>query len=222
MGFRLRDGIHWCDCEGRAVFLDVGADRYFCLPSAANKAFMRLAHEQLRHEDADALEMLCVKDVLVEASGRDALRSPARIDVPTHNLALEPGRRASLALMLTAVISEAIASRMLRTRSFADVLARNHGLAGKRSVSACRQQEAARSIAKAEEAIAFVTTLRDRCLVRALSVQSLCARRGVSSKLVFGVIAHPFSAHCWVQRDGAVLVGDYEQARLYTPILVLE
>jgi hypothetical protein len=36
------------------------------------------------------------------------------------------------------------------------------------------------------------------------------------------VIAHPFAAHCWVQLGDAVLIGGYEQARLYTPILVIE
>lgn len=222
MAFQLRDDIHWCDCAGRAVFLDVAADRYFCLPSAANDAFMRLAHEQLRPEDATALEWLCRQSVLIESSATNALRAPPRIDAPTHDLAMEPGRRAGVLLLLMAIISEAIASRMLRTGSFADTLATIRGLSRKRKVDCRSQRDAARSIAKAEELIAFVTSLRDRCLVRALSVHSLCARRGISSKLVFGVIAHPFSAHCWVQSDNGVLVGDYEQARLYTPILVLE
>jgi hypothetical protein len=44
----------------------------------------------------------------------------------------------------------------------------------------------------------------------------------VAAKLVLGVVAHPFTAHCWVQLGTAVLVGGFEQARLYTPILVVE
>jgi hypothetical protein len=221
MGFQLRDGIHWCDCEGRAIFLDVDADRYFCLPSAANEAFMRLADEQLRPEDAADFKTLCSRGVLVESDGPNALRSPPRIDAPTHDLAVVPGRGPSLALVVHALISRAVASRTLSTRSFADVLARARDQAKSRS-SGYGRREAARRIARAEEAITLLTTVRDKCLVRALAVHSLCARYGVSSKLVFGVIAHPFSAHCWVQSDCAVLVGDHEQARLYTPILVLE
>ena len=222
MGYQLREGVHWCDCDGRAIFLDVNADRYFCLPSAANEAFIRLAQEQHRPEDGAALKMLGSRGVLVESSGIDALRAPPSIDAPTHDLALEPGDPASLALMVKALVTEAVASRLLRTHSFADTLATIQASAGKDKLSWGSERKAARSIAKAEQAIAFVSTLRDRCLVRALSVRWLCAKRGISSKLVFGVIAHPFSAHCWVQTGGAVLVGDYEQARLYTPILVLE
>ncbi|HET7605758.1 MAG TPA: lasso peptide biosynthesis B2 protein [Sphingomicrobium sp.] len=221
MGFQLRDGIHWCDCEGRAIFLDVDNDRYFCLPSAINEAFKRLAHEQPRPGDAVALKMLCSRGVLVERNGLSRLRSPARIDPPTHDLAVVPGRGPGLDLVVRALISRAVASRRLRTRSFADVLARVHDLAGKSRSSAGGEQEAARCIARAEEAITLLTAVPGKCLVRALSVHSLCARYGVSTKLVFGVIAHPFSAHCWVQSGGAVLVGDYEQARLYTPILAL-
>ena len=55
-----------------------------------------------------------------------------------------------------------------------------------------------------------------------LAFHSSCRKRGLETKLVLGVIAHPFTAHCWVQLGTAVLVGGYEQARLYTPILVLE
>ena len=47
MPLQLRGNVHWCDSGGRAVFLDVEADRYFCLPAAANERLrLRLDHDE--------------------------------------------------------------------------------------------------------------------------------------------------------------------------------
>jgi hypothetical protein len=40
----------------------------------------------------------------------------------------------------------------------------------------------------------------------------------MNPSLVFGVRMNPFRAHCWVQLGGQVLIGDFEQVRLFTPI----
>jgi hypothetical protein len=89
----------------------------------------------------------------------------------------------------------------------------------------CVKRDEHRSIQVAVSAAAATALLlrsHDRCLVRGLALHSLCRKRGLNTKLVLGVVAHPFAAHCWVQLENVVLVGGYEQARLYTPILVLE
>jgi hypothetical protein len=36
------------------------------------------------------------------------------------------------------------------------------------------------------------------------------------------VRTNPFAAHAWVQIDEEVLVGDFEQVRLFTPILAVQ
>jgi len=46
-------------------------------------------------------------------------------------------------------------------------------------------------------------------------------RSGIYPRLVFGVRANPFRAHAWVQLEDKVLIGDYEQVRLFTPIAAL-
>lgn len=70
-------------------------------------------------------------------------------------------------------------------------------------------------------AVSLVLRAADRCLVRALAVHSICRRHAIPAKLVLGVRMNPFGAHSWVQYNRAVLVGDVEQVRLYTPILVV-
>ena len=76
-------------------------------------------------------------------------------------------------------------------------------------------------IATASRKVALVLRATNRCLVRALAVHQMCQAHGLRPKLLFGVRMDPFGAHAWVQAGDAVIVGDYEQVRLYTPILAV-
>jgi hypothetical protein len=77
------------------------------------------------------------------------------------------------------------------------------------------------AIASAFATSSLVLREADRCLPRALAAHAACCREGIPSKLVLGVQLDPFRAHAWVQLGTKVLVGDYEQVRLFTPIAVL-
>ena len=221
MSLQLRDDLHWCDCAGRAVFLDTQADRYFCLPKASNEAFLRLAERTTREADQELLHRLVAKGVLVEAEAGAPFRLPPAIAAPTHDMVEEPVRARTLRWMLRALVAEFRAARALRTRPFHDLIeaARDRG---QRPLDAgAKEPWPVEEIVAASAAAAFITRSHDRCLVRALAVQALCSRTAVRPKLVFGVAAHPFAAHCWVQLGSAVLVGGFEQARLHTPVLVV-
>jgi hypothetical protein len=221
MALQLRDDLHWCDCQGRAVFLDTRADRYFCLPQASNAAFLRLAARTTREADRDLLHQLIAKRVLVEAGTEAPFRLPPAIDAPTHDMVEEPFRTTTL-WVIRALLAEFRAARTVRMRRFHDLIesARDRGQSARDARGKARWQ--VEQIAAASAAAAFVTRSHDRCLVRALAVHALCSRTAVRPKLVFGVAAHPFAAHCWVQLGSAVLVGGFEQARLHTPVLVIE
>jgi hypothetical protein len=56
-----------------------------------------------------------------------------------------------------------------------------------------------------------------RCLIRAVVLARLLARRGIGSRLVVGVRNAPeFTAHAWVEHRGMPLLptGDYQRGRL--------
>ena len=222
MPLRLRDNLHWCNCEGRAVFLDTRADRYFCLPQAANGAFLRLAARSMQSGDVERLHLLVERGMLVEAGPHACIESPALVEPPTHDLLEEPLPRARPLSILRAFASELRAACALRTRPFHQVVeAIRNGRPGNKAIQG-KLDRSIQEIVSAATVVSFITRSHDRCLVRALAVHSACRSIGSKPKLVFGIIAHPFTAHCWVQLGGAVLVGGYEQTRLYTPILVLE
>jgi hypothetical protein len=77
----------------------------------------------------------------------------------------------------------------------------------------------ARWIVAALEHSALWLGSADRCLRRAIAAMMMCRRRGLAAQLVLGVRIDPFGAHAWVQLDERVLVGEFEQVRLFTPIL---
>lgn len=221
MSLELRDKIHWCDCSGRAVFLDRKADRYFCLSHGANDAFLRLASKTPRSGDAKRLDPLVARGMLVERTGGAGIHPPATIEPPAFDvLGSQPPRAALLPLIRTATY-EAAAECALRSRGFDELIEARQRSSSSKAMQKPAPHGAIAQIAASSAAISLLSRSHDRCLVRALAVHSMCIKSGVGAKLVFGVIAHPFTAHCWVQHGRAVLVGGYEQARLYTPILVI-
>src|SRR3546814_4419851 len=63
MGGLPTTGISYCVCDDRAVFLDVERDRYFCLPSQLNQAFVRtvIDGDAMASADAERLRALGIE-----------------------------------------------------------------------------------------------------------------------------------------------------------------
>ena len=171
--------------------------------------------------DSARLHSLVDSEILIEADAPASMRQPPLVETPTHDLIECRQGRMSLAIF-TMFVAEMRAARVLRKRPFHEVLA-----------AAARERRPRRhapflapawsieTSASAAAALSFITGSHDRCLVRALAAHRMCKHSGSKANLVFGVIAHPFTAHCWVQVGSAVVVGGYEHTRLYTPILVV-
>ena len=219
---RLRDNVHWCDCEGRALFLDVEADRYFCLSKSANDAFLRLANGRMQVGDAERLEAMVARGVLIETCADSVIRRPTSLERPTCDHPAASTSELGMLNLLEALAAEIRAVNLLRSNPFRNVIAiaanRGREMANPRA----DRDRAVGAIIASSNTISLVTRTHNRCLARALAVHSMCAKRSIGAKLVFGVIGHPFAAHCWVQLGTAVLVGGFEHARLYSPILVIE
>lgn len=222
MPWSLRDDLHWCDCDGRAVFLDLKADRYFCLPRESNAAFLRVAHNEPQPGDCERLDLLVRRGLLIEGGARTAIQSATSIEPPGADF---PGNEHVWPRAITimrAIACEVRTAWLLRRRSFYQVIESVRRSTPAVSPAPRGQHRSLQLLVNAAAVTALLLRGHDRCLVRGLALQSLCRKSGFSTKLVLGVIANPFTAHCWVQLGDVVLVGGYEQARLYTPILVLE
>ena len=80
-----------------------------------------------------------------------------------------------------------------------------------------REHETCVRMGRAVDRTLSVLPSDPRCLIRAIVLARVLARRGIGSRLVLGVRSKPeFSAHAWVEHGGLPLLpaGEYEQGRL--------
>jgi hypothetical protein len=59
------------------------------------------------------------------------------------------------------------------------------------------------------------------CLFDSLALLEFLASYRAFPRIVFGVVADPFQAHCWLQEGDVVVNDNLERVRRYTPILCL-
>jgi hypothetical protein len=220
MAFDVAPSISFCECQGRFVFLDLGRERYFALSADGNRAFGALiAGSELGREDERTLYGLVQQGLLVECAngakpaGCRAPRSPTRSLVETSV-------RAGLIDMLWAVARLAGAKRAVKRKPLRTVL--DHLARRKAKQGLCEPlEDELIEVAAAFRRSALVSTPLDQCLPRSIAAAHWLLDGNCRSELVIGVRLQPFAAHCWLQ-SGPVLVNEtVEEARNFTPILVV-
>lgn len=216
MLFSLRAGLSWCVCARQAVFLDLEGNRYFRLPETLDGLFQRWA----AGEEIDPVDLTHLVARGVIESGDRGPVPPTRHLPALRDLALDNRRRAPLRQVAAAIGGQLHARRTLKRHSMASIVAR---LTAERATVAERAQDEGRqrSVASAFVTSGMLLRAADECLPRAIAARRLCQRLGLDAALVFGVRLHPFAAHSWVQAGDGVIVGDLENVRLYTPILMV-
>ncbi|HEU0094973.1 MAG TPA: lasso peptide biosynthesis B2 protein [Rhizomicrobium sp.] len=212
----LRPGFSWCICAEQAVFLDLTRDRYLCLPEALDRAFQRWATgEALSPAEHDAL---IATSILEPGAGE---RTPVTWYEPAQcDQAIGSASGGYFRDILAAVAGQLRARRWLRHRSIANIVSfleqERANAPGTQDDERHRQR-----IASAFVSSAMLLRAADQCLPRAIAAWRICQHHGIEAALILGIRVNPFAAHSWVQAGDAVIVGDYERVRLYTPILVL-
>jgi hypothetical protein len=220
MAFCLRDGLSWCECAGRAVFLDLERDRYFRLPDDADAAFRRWAASGGADGDPNLSDRLERAGLLVRGEGAGP-PTPAAVRPPVRDLAGESLGKLRLSDVARAVAAQRRAQVQVRHGRLADLVRAAARDRAPSAPEASNADVAARRVAAAFESAALILRKADQCVPRALAARALGRRLGIRVTVVFGVRLEPFAAHCWAQWNDAVIVGDLEEVRLFTPILVV-
>ncbi|WP_081774243.1 lasso peptide biosynthesis B2 protein [Sphingomonas sp. URHD0057] len=164
--------------------------------SSRQRGLPALGLGNIEQGDAERLQALTARRVLIEDCASGAIRPPPVIEPPTCDWLSGPSPRPGLLPLFRALLSETRAARRLRTRTFLEVLesagrARMNG----NPPNARDRDRLLRAIAGAARRALYFARAQDRCLVRALAVHAICNKNGIRPKLVFGVVAHPFAAH---------------------------
>jgi hypothetical protein len=214
--WRLGKSLTACVAADRVLFLDLKRDRYFALPSADNQTFMA----ELQQADGGTLPDRC-RDMLarfgvVDRTGGASLRVVTRQVQKPEPIDSECPPRTPLSASLLLNVGKAVisAARQVRTRPLELVLRRRMGA----DTSSVAIPARAHRIAEFHAARPFIPVPRV-CLHDSLALfEWLGGVRG-GTQLVFGVSAHPFAAHCWVQADGMVLDDHPDNPSRFQPIL---
>lgn len=226
MTYILSKGLHYCLVGGQIVFMDLRTDTYFLLTGASEQAFRAyLANDEI---GGTGLAALLAKGVLTEGEQTGAGAHTIEIPVPRQSaseLALIR-RPAGPAILLEVAWLVYTTRRGLRTRNIGELLdAHVNECRGRTSQDAAgptrhNTDAITHAAAQFRNARRFVP-VEHSCLLDSLALDRFLAKRGLESKLVFGVNAEPFSAHAWLQAGDMALNETVSYARMHTPILVL-
>jgi hypothetical protein len=213
-GFALRDGLSFCRPDGRIVFLDIEADRYFGLSPELDRAFAALADHGTFDDDAG---VALIRTGIITPSPSAVRPQPcARVGPPDRGIELRNGRASPIDIG-RALLLRAIWRRRLRKKPLASNLA---AIARRKSASTAKppSHKMLARIGLAYQRAALLSSARDQCLATSLSLASWLLTAGFRPDLVLGVKCDPFQAHSWVEIDGRIIGDDPENARPFCPI----
>jgi len=219
MHYRVRDGLSWCSGDGRVVFMDLPADRYFRLRPEDERAFRDWVQSGAApQEDPGGL---IAAGVLVPCDAPHPPLAMTAIALPTVDLAEQDDERARASDIMRGLVAQRRAAIAVRRGELSRLIAGIRTGHRPDSASVGNADHVASRIAAAFAAPPLCFGKSGQCLPRALAAFALCRRGGIVPTLVFGVRLEPFAAHCWLQIGATMIVGDLDQARMFMPILVV-
>lgn len=200
---------------GYAIFLDYRADRYLLLEPALNEAVRRA----IGGERPSPETMAQLAAALGQPLSDDAFAKMLVTNAPSFGQGLT-ATRSTARMKLAAVRYLASAFARLKLfglhrslRSIERLTLRSHSLQGEVVLLA--------QLAAAHKWLSRHFTVHDACLLRSMALARHAFAQGCAVRLVIGVKAHPFGAHCWVSTIEGVLNDDVDTVRPFAPIIAI-
>lgn len=218
---------HW-------VFLDVKRDQYFVLDEDGARHFEAIFQGRLEREPLSVTEQEAIirtADELVSqeilsrsAANTRALNRNNPILSPTTSLKSDghDSTKFGLLKLLPAFSIACItAHRQLKYRPLAETVER---VRRRRKAIHPKETEAVPDVAQLVKSFRTLRLLFPRsylCLFDSLALLEFLSIFRIMPNWVFGVVAEPFQAHCWLQSNDVVLNDTIERVSVYTPIMVV-
>ena len=204
--------------SNRVVLLDIRQDRYFLAPQAVDKAMK--AWFQATSAGPPAIVMTMFERSRITRSGEQP--SCTVVDVPaTPQTLVPPGWGSANVTSTDRLRVAAIVTKTwleLRLQPLQRTLNRRARRGAETGVD---EPETVIARASAYDVARRASPFARNCLLDSLSLHAWLARINRDCRLVFGVTAQPFSAHCWLQTPDAILNDSYDRVSRYAPILAL-
>lgn len=204
----LREGVHLACVGADIVVLDRRTDAYSALPDAADA--LHIAGGRISAPEAWIAGLAQAGLLADDPDGRRPLP-----DRPGRDLGEQsPTARATDVVALGRAV---VAGWRHGRTAPVDILIRSLPPAPGRAADPAR---VAAVVARFQQVSPWLPR-QGACLFRASVLLRALRHAGQDATWVFGVRTWPFSAHCWLQIDDAVLDDDPERVALYTPIMAV-
>lgn len=211
--WRLNSNLTACIASGRLILLDEARDRYFAVPDDS------MAGIEAWLSAADGSDVPAPLARMLGDAGPGRFTNQLRFDVSPPNPIT--GQSAGAGVNLTSIFSvtRAILASLalLRTRKLHRVLAHHRG---KRAVATLLEPSALVNGAQRFANARRWCPIKRNCLLDSLAFDRWMAHPR-NAEIVFGVVAKPFEAHCWVQSEATVLNDSYDRVSRFEPILTV-
>lgn len=226
MSYCLRKGLSYCRIDGRTIFMDLAADRYFELSPHLDASFGHLLQKSGRTPVVPK-ELIDLK-ILREASrGISEKIQPATTECSLSTLELSS---ASSKIVISDFIETfalvATSRQLLKNRRLIDILRdlqsdRDQIGEDKSGPPTPTTHALIKDISASFNKHRLYVPIEMSCLLDAISLFRFLTRRRIHSNIIFGVTRYPFAAHCWVQVGTTVLNDTVGNVNSHTPIRII-
>lgn len=224
-----------CTAQGYWVILDANNDEYLCI---TQRGFDSLRHQlygrsdptenDLRRKSLSAtatLDSLVSKGVLTDRQEDGKPFAASSYDAPSRTLSGRVGPPSSLPKFGVQFVKFMFAAGLTDWRLRFSSLASTLRLIEHRQLRRNVPQKQS-DITRVEELLTGFRAFRAfyprpyLCLFDSLCLLEFFALHNFFPRLVFGVIAEPFAAHCWLQQGNLVINDELETIMRYTPVMI--
>lgn len=217
MAWQLAPYVSFCIASEAALFLDVRHDRYLALPAGMTPSFREWLERGCPSDLTPEATALLIEANLLETSDAAAPIQAVEMAVPTRSLpraSVPPTPLAALSAWFGAYCSLRRTRRLLETTGLPGLIA---------AAKAARPDDPSppQLLASRFQFARGPRALEGDCLPASFAMLDFLHRRGSDARAVFGVIANPFRAHCWLQSETEILNDDADHVSAFTPILVV-
>lgn len=223
MYYALDSQIRFCHLGDDFVFLDLSLGRYFGLGRDQSDAFRRFIRADgfITAQDQHILRGLIERGSLAPCNKGGSPGIKCQLESPRTEINQAPKFHGFLVQVARAVWRQIRMTSRIRARPIAELLEEVRPTPTVPWRQGAEVGDEVRRVACAYARTDLLLGKTDRCLVRSLAMFDELRSRNIATRLVFGVRIAPFTAHCWVQRDGMVLNDSVENVKDFTPILVV-